>query len=394
MRLSLILLLFLSSLFVFAQKKGYYPSLKNRILIESEDKKISNDFKYFDDWVTNFIDPLFCTNFKASTSPNGDASLYSLGVIFRKNNHFNIGNSGFELLINKDKENFSYPVTIQMEQKYRILAYLRGFDPNKYNPKDFKNKFGLGLIIYNISQEQAMANFLNRYFPDNDFKAEVSNLQQMIIDLKREKNITIEIDEKKDRNILTNIAKQIYSQTNQYSSDILYDIYIRDKDKKIEHKKFDDFFKGYGGDSEDIDNVLSYEALIYIKEKNLSVIFPTKTIQLFSSDGQLDKLKERLELKPTYIGIKTVNNINEQHIEVEMIFDDNNVEKEFQAVNEIKLNKQIFTIKGQKPNQFKTKDIYKIIFLISEKEIEVKMNIKNFKTDYIFTIMKQKFSMN
>jgi hypothetical protein len=131
-----------------------------------------------------------------------------MGLIFKRLNTFTIGNSGLEIVINKDKPDFSVPVNIQMEQKFRILAYLRSFDPNKYNPTDFKQKFELGLIIFNLSEEQVLAECINRYISDYNNK-KTTAIQRLVNDLRKEAKVKITVDENKDKGLLTEIAKQV-----------------------------------------------------------------------------------------------------------------------------------------------------------------------------------------
>jgi hypothetical protein len=102
----------------------YYPSLKN-IFSDTMDKKISSDFSYYDTWIRNVIQAVFYKDLQHTVSRNGDASFDSMGLLFKKQNTFQLGNSGIELIINKDKPDFSVPVSIQVEQRHRILAYER-----------------------------------------------------------------------------------------------------------------------------------------------------------------------------------------------------------------------------------------------------------------------------
>ena len=381
-----------------AQTNRYYPSLKN-LFSESHDKQMPADFNYYDSWIKNLTQAVFYKDLQHSASSKGDASFQSMGLIFKRQNTFKIGNSGFEIIINKDKPDFSVPVNIQIEQKFRILAYLRSFDPNGYDPKNLKEKYELGLTIFNLSEEQVMADFINKYVSDSKDK-KTSAIQKLVNDLKKEAKVKIVIDEKNDKQLLTKIATQIYQQTNKYASSVLYDIYIKTNDPKKEAQNFSGFFrKFYPEDaSRHIDETVSYEATIAIPKTEISVMIPKEILQVFTVDDKTSKViidENSLELKPRQIEMKTINTIKQKCVQFTLTLAKNNSTASFKALQEIPLNKHFFL----KPNQreltiFKAADIQKLIFSISEKEITVEMIVKTDNWDTSCTIMKQGFSLN
>lgn len=369
----------------------YYPSLKN-LFQQDFDKQMPNDFKYYDTWIKNLTQAVFYKDLQQSASPRGDASFMSMGLIFKRLNNFKIGDSGLEIIINKDKPDFSVPVNIQMEQKFRILAYLRSFDPNKYNPTDFKQKFELGLMIFNLSEEQVLAEFINRYISDWNNK-KTTAIQRLANDLRKEAKVKITVDENKDKGLLTEIAKQVYQQTNRYCSSTLYDIYIKTKDPKREYQNFLGFFRKYANDnaSDYIDEVISYETTIAIPKAEISLLIPKEILEESGSiDGIETKTAKSIEVKPNRITLKTINTIKEKCIQLTLTLAPNQNPNTFQALNEIVLNKHSFLNNNQRTlTTFKVANIKELVISLYEKEIKVEMIVKDEHYDRSLVIMKQ-----
>lgn len=396
--------IFLTGILLFAftitaqNTNRYYPSLKN-LFAESFDKQMPNDFSYYDTWIKNMTQAVFYKDLQQSSSPKGDASFQSMGLIFKRQNTFKIGNSGFEIIVNKDKPDFSIPVNIQMEQKFPILAYLRSFDPNSYNPKNLKQKYELGLSVFNLSEEQVLAHFLNRYISDwTDQKT--TAIQKLVNDLKKEAKAKVVVDEKNDKQLLKSIVTQVYQQTNKYCSSVLYDIYIKTKDPKKEGENFAGFFMKFTPDnaSNYIDEIVSYEATIAIPKTEVSLMIPKDVLEVFTLDEKTNTAipaENKLEVQPRQIEMKTINTANKKCVQFTLTLAKINSTASFRALHEIALNGHPFL----KPNErklttFKAADLQKLIISIAEKEIIVEMIIKNDNWDQSYTIMKQACSLN
>lgn len=397
-RIFLITLLLLSYSISGQNVPRYYPSLKN-LFQQDFDKQMPNHFKYYDTWIKNLTQAVFYKDLQQSASPRGDASFMSMGLIFKRLNSFKIGDSGLEIIVNKDQPDFSVPVNIQMEQKFRILAYLRSFDPNQYNPADFKQKFELGLMIFNLSEEQVLAEFINRYISDwNNTKT--TAIQRLINDLKKEAKIKITVDEKKDKGLLTEIAKQVYQQTNRYCSSTLYDIYIKTKDPKKEYQNFLGFFRKYANDnaSDYIDEVVSYETTIAIPKADISLIIPKTILEETAVDEKstrTEKTGHSIEVKPNRITLKTINTVKEKCVQLTVTVAPNQNPNSFQALNEIVLNKHSFLNNNQRTlTTFKVANIKELVISLYEKEIKVEMIVKEDNYDRSIVIMKQSCLLN
>lgn len=369
----------------------YYPSLKN-LFQQDFDKQMPNDFKYYDTWIKNLTQAIFYKDLQQSASPRGDASFMSMGLIFKRLNTFTIGNSGLEIIINKDKPDFSVPVNIQMEQKFRILAYFRSFDPNKYNPTDFKQKFELGLMIFNLSEEQVLAEFINRYISDWNNK-KTTAIQRLVNDLRKEAKVKITVDENKDKGLLTEIAKQVYQQTNRYCSSTLYDIYIKTKDPKKEYQNFLGFFRKYANDnaSDYIDEVVSYETTIAIPKAEISLLIPKEILEESTIiDGTETKTAKSIEVKPTRIALKTINTTREKCVQFTLTLAKNDNPNSFKALNEIALNKHPFLTNDKRSlNTFKVANIKELTVSMYANEIKVEIIVKDDNYDRSIVIMRQ-----
>lgn len=401
MKITYLILLFFLSFTCFGQNVSnrYYPSLKNLLPSDINDKKMSEDFNYFDTWIGEITDYTYYKDLQTSSSPKGESSFYSLGLIFKKNNIFSIGNSGIQFIVNKDKEDFTYPVNIKFQERLDILAYLRSFDPNTYNVNDLKGKFSLALVILNFTQEQTIANFLNNYF-GYEVNAKSTNLQKMIKDLEKKAKIKIEVDETNDDKILSKVATQIYSQTQRYSSDVLYDIYIKSIDKDKERSNFDSFFRSYSSEydiSDFVDKTTSYQANLHISNKDISILFPQEIIQTFikSNDSQFAVSSEFLEINPEYIELKTINTTEKKCIELTITMHKSDKrDLFFKVVNEIKLNKHSYLKENKRELQIQNIDnIDKVIFSIFKDKLKVEFSFKNVSDDQLI-VFEQSFDLN
>lgn len=371
----------------------YYPSLKN-LYSESFDKQMPNDFNYYDTWIRNVTQAVFYKDLQQSASPRGDASFISMGLIFKRLNQFKFGNSGLEIVVNKDKPDFTSPINIQIEQKFRILAYFRSFDPNKYNPNDFKQKYELGLMIFNLSEEQVLADFINRYISDKSHK-KTTSIQQLVNDLRKEAKVKIVVDEKKDKGLLTDIVKQVYQQTNKYCSSVLYDIYIKTKDSKKEYQNFLSFFRRHTtyNASDYIDEVVSYEATLAIPRSEISLIIPKEILEevrINDSSKIETKTEKNIEVRPTRIAMQTINTTSEKCVRLTLTLAPHNNPNSFKAINEIVLNKHPFLENNKRTlSTLKVNDIKELIISMYANEIKVEMIVKDDNYDRSIVIMKQ-----
>ncbi|KAA5532402.1 hypothetical protein F0919_16560 [Taibaiella lutea] len=317
----------------------YYPSVQH-IFNAPEDKMMNKDFDFFNNWIKKGAQYVFSKDLQTSGSSNGDAAFYSLSLVFRKDSVFQFGNSGFELKIRTDSSGIATPAVL-IQQQYKILAYLRSFNPDTYNPADLKNKFQLGLMIYNISEEQAMANFLNNFIVA-DKKHAGTPLQQLKNDLKQKKKINLVFDEAKDEKILQKIATQIYEQSNVYSSQALYDLYIQSATATATLQKFNQFFRSMVATnaSEAIDETVAYNLQATFPKKDVSVRIAEKYIAVFNKEDTLTPQKTALSLSLRSVSLTTVRTTGQKYMKINLAFNpDKDDNRMFKIINVLPKNK-------------------------------------------------------
>lgn len=369
----------------------YYPPVKN-LFNEPHDRQMPVHFNYFDNWIKNLTQAVFYKDLQQSASSKGDASFLSMGLIFKRQNNFAIGNSGLLLTINKDKPDFSVPVNIQLEQKLRILAYLRSFDANSYDPADLRKKYELALMVFNLSEEQILAAFINRHANYQDKKT--TPVQQLLADLKKKAKVTVAIDEKNDRQILKSIATQVYAKTGKYASVVLYDIYIKAKDPKQEARNFADFFRKFhpGDASAHLDETVAYEATVAIPKTELSLEIPAQAI-LLQPMGSADKgtsVAKTLEVRPRQIAMKTIYTGSQKFLEFTLTLAKSNDSTAFTAPQEIRLNKSANLPDSRRElTTFRVTDITQLVLSLAEKELTLEIVVKTEGWDRRYVIMKQ-----
>jgi hypothetical protein len=244
---------------------------------------MSKKFDFFNHWVIENTQHVFYKGLQTYGSP--DHIYYSLDLLFRRDSVFQFGNSGLSLSVRSDSSIIVAP-DIRIEQKFRILTYINRFDPDSYNPKDLKRKFLLALSSYNISEESAMASFLYDYVEVNK-KSTATALLQLKKDLLEQKKINLEFDETEhmdDKELRQKLVQQIHEQSNRYSSEILYELYIQPARPAIRKKKIDAFFSSYasGSVSETIAGLLAYNMDLHFTNKAISVDIAQKYLPFLS----------------------------------------------------------------------------------------------------------------
>jgi hypothetical protein len=372
----------------------YYPSVQH-IFNAPEDKMMNKDFDFFNNWIRKSAQYVFSKDLQTSGSPNGDASFYSLSLIFRKDSVFQFGNSGLELKIRTDSSGIAAP-TVQIQQQYKILAYLRSFNPDTYNPADLKNKFQLGVMIYNVSEEQAMAKFLNSFIVVDEKHAKTS-LQQLKYDLLQKKKINLQFDEAKEYQVLKKVATQIYEQSNSYSSQVLYDLYIQSATAAVTEQRFNQFFRSLVGGvsaSEAIDEVVAYNLNADFPKKDVSIQIPEKYLSLFNKENDsLMPEKAALTLSLRSVSLTTVRTDSKKYLKINLVFNpDKNDKRVFKITNVLPEDK---TSSYRKNTLLSVNHIDNIELKVYEGYIEADIKMDEGKPFLSsVTLLRQQFSLN
>jgi len=224
--------------------KRYYPALSSVVSLDDFPESLG----FIKQAIEQLFDKIHYKDLQYKKSPKGDAAFYSLTIVSNKL-AIELFGSGVSLVLNPDESgntdfNISaFPVTV--EYQWKILAYLRSFDLNNFSftPQEF---FELGLIILNVSEEQAMAQFINTFtVPAN---ATTLPLEQFVNDLKlynsdptiQTLNLTITANTK-----LKEVAQAINQHTQKYSTLYAFGAYLLKNDLDDTKEKLTQFFKKF-----------------------------------------------------------------------------------------------------------------------------------------------------
>jgi hypothetical protein len=224
-------------------------------------------------------------------SPKGDAAFYSLTIVSNKL-AIELFGSGISLVLNPDEGadtdfNISaFPVTV--EYQWKILAYLRSFNLNNFSftPQEF---YELALIILNISEEQAIAQFINAFtVPIDDTTLP---LQQFVEDLKEYNDDpviqTLNVPVNEDTE-LTEVIQAINAHTGKYATLYAFGAYLLNNDLNETKKKLGDFFKKFiPGDLESyIKDILIPKARVTLTV-SAAIEFPRNILYPYVENGAI-----------------------------------------------------------------------------------------------------------
>lgn len=224
--------------------KRYYPALSSVVTLDDFPESLG----FIKQGLQSLFSKIHYKDLQYKKSPKGDAAFYSLTIVSQKL-AIELFGSGVSLVINPDETDngdfniSAFPVTL--EYQWKILAYLRSFDLDNFSftPQEF---FELGLIILNVSEEQALAHFINTFtVPANE---DTLPLEQFVVDLQNYnddltiQNLGLTIDENTK---LTEVAQAIHQNTQKYASLYAFGAYLLKNDVSETKKKLGDFFKKF-----------------------------------------------------------------------------------------------------------------------------------------------------
>lgn len=222
----------------------YYPTLASVVSLDDFPESLG----FLKQAIEGLFSKIHYKDLQYKKSPKGDAAFYSLSIVSKKL-AIELFGSGISLVLNPDETNngdsniSAFPVTV--EYQWKILAYLRSFDLNNFSftPQEF---FELGLIILNISEEQAIAQFINTFTVPID--EETLALEQFVTDLGEYNSdltiqalgLTINEDSK-----LTEVVQAINVHTGKYATLYAFGAYLLNNDLNETKKKLEIFFKSF-----------------------------------------------------------------------------------------------------------------------------------------------------
>lgn len=265
--------------------KRYYPALSSVVTLDDFPESLG----FLKQGIQSLFNKIHYKDLQYKKSQKGDAAFYSLNIVSNKL-AIELFGSGIRLVLNPDESgtnpdfNISaFPVTV--EYQWKILAYLRSFDLNdfSFSPQDF---FELGLIILNISEEQAMAQFINTFtVPIDDL---TSPLKQFTNDLKQHSDLQ-ELDFTiTDNTKLSEVAQAINQHTNKYATLYAFGAYLLTNDLNDTKEKLAVFFKKFiSGDIESyIKDIITPKAKATLTV-SAAVEFPRNILFPYKQNGTI-----------------------------------------------------------------------------------------------------------
>ncbi len=220
-----------------AVTKRYYPTLST--IINPED--IPEILGFIKGGLENLLGKIHYKDLQYSKSPRGDAAFYSLSIVSPKRLGIELPGTGINLVLNPDITGGDYSISsfpITIEYQWKILAYLRAFSSGNFSFNS-QEIFEIALRVLNISEEQALANFINIFV--NPIDETTTPLEQFINDINSE--TTIDLSNLNDPTDLTEITQQINIQGGQYSSLTAFGVYILDADNDETFVRVKTYFK-------------------------------------------------------------------------------------------------------------------------------------------------------
>jgi len=347
------------------------PIKRSAIFFENAGK-FPQELETVRNWLINFTSQLPFQYRNGKVSQKNDAEFRQFSLSSRKAQRFAIGNSGcyFEMDSTGQQQN------VQYEGKWRIAAYDPAFELNEFKPTDNEKIFTTSLLVYNISEEQAMAHFINHYItgkePLTEFIAAVERWSGKQLELKNDNNLR-----------LKTVSQAIYSKTNESASTVCYKIYLKDKDPKKERDNLYRFLStvASSGALSNFFDVITPEGKFYFKDAGVSLSLPGNLF-LYVDDQNKPLPAKQVSFKTSFDFASYKILYDEAgkpyfNLKFEKLHFANQFPA-FQIVDEYKLNKSHFQIIPFKQRQtFKTSAIKEIQLQLYEGFLKASIVIDN-----------------
>lgn len=223
-----------------AVTRRYYPTLST---IVNEDD-IPEILGFLKDGITNLLSKVHYKDLQYNKSPRGDAAFYSLSIVSPKKLSIELPGTGIALVLNPDVTGGDYNISsfpITIEYQWKVLGYLRAFNNQNFSfsPQEL---FEMALLVLNISEEQAIANFINIFV--NPVDENTTPLQQFVNDVNNDLSINISVPT--EDTTLTEIVEEMYQEQNgRYSSLGAFGVYLLDDDAETTLNNVKFYFKSF-----------------------------------------------------------------------------------------------------------------------------------------------------
>lgn len=201
----------------------YYPRLSS--IVSEQD--IPDILGFIKTGVVNLLSKIHYKDLQYSKSAKGDAAFYSLSIVSKRLDIEIPGTEIFlilnpDLTLGGDSHISAFPITVEYE--WKILAYLRQFSLGNFS-FDPQQIFEVALRVLNVTEEQAIANFVNIFVqPTNDR----TPLHQLVEDLNAANTSwDSPIPPPTSSTTITEIVQDIFSRSGKFASLIAFSSYIQ-----------------------------------------------------------------------------------------------------------------------------------------------------------------------
>ncbi|MGQ2981877.1 hypothetical protein [Flavobacterium sp.] len=217
----------------------YYPSLAS--ILSAED--IPEILGFIRDGITDLVGRLHFKDFQYSKSPYGDAAFYALAIVSPDRIDIELPGTGIYLVLNPDYtggdfEISSFPITVEYE--WPILAYLNNFNLGgfTYDPMAI---FDLGLRVINVSEEFALANYIDFFV--TPINPSTTKLQQFVNDINADNpGWANPIPLPTSQTQLSDIVAHIQQESGINASLVAFNTYLYSDDIDKAASKVEDYF--------------------------------------------------------------------------------------------------------------------------------------------------------
>lgn len=252
------------------------------------------------DFIKSALDALFSKiyykDFQSSVSNDGSVAFYSLKIVTKDRIDCELF-FGLKFILNRDFDDdgiSSFPITLNYS--WPIIGYLKAFDLENFSfsPKAF---YEMGLIVFNISEEQVLAHAINAFV--NPLNPSIDPIHQFVDDINAElaDDLTSPIAYPTSENKFQELSSALKEQFGDFGSVAIFTTYILvHSDLQATKDRLKNFFKVFVPD--DIEayllNIIKPEARLTL-ELAASIEFPRNILapwQMDSSSGALTRVED------------------------------------------------------------------------------------------------------
>lgn len=217
----------------------YYPRLSSVV----SENDIPDILGFIKTGIVNLLDHIYFKDFQQSKSPNGDSAFYGLSIV-SKVLKIEIPGTGINLVLNPDLSdepgsNYISVFPITIEYQWKILAYLRFFSVGNFS-FDLMQIFEVALRILNITEEQAIAHFVNTFVEPED--QNITPLQQFVKDINEVNDWNMAIPT--EATTLPQVVEEIFNRSaGKYASLVAFGTYLSTNDLEETSAKVKVYFR-------------------------------------------------------------------------------------------------------------------------------------------------------